>query len=366
MQDKRLKVIISDFHVGEGHQMGIYNNYDDFYFDDEFVEFLDYYSSGPYESIDVELIINGDFFDLLKVRYEGKFSEHITLQVALAKLKQCIIGHPKVVNALKKFLVQKNHTITYIPGNHDIEFMFPEVGQYFTEIIAPHAKERVKVINDTDTYFLEGGIQVQHGHQFEPANAFNYRKIFITDNVPEPILELPWGSYYMLKVVNGLKDEKPYVDQVKPISLFILHGLLLDFRFTAKFIWMTIYHFFRTQFVHNPFRKNKLFQTLLIVLTSIRFIPDLEGNAQKILKHIVNINTIIMGHNHKFRYRAFENNKLYVNTGTWTRMINLGIDEFGHEIKLTYCVIEYNKDEKPKISLEEWQGTRRPHRKVNF
>ncbi len=366
MQDKRLKVIISDFHVGEGHQMGIYNNYDDFYFDDEFTEFLEYYSNNEYDGIEVELIINGDFFDLLKVRTDGQFSENITVKVALSKLQQCIQGHPKVIAALKKFIAKDNHSITYIPGNHDIEFMFPEVGDYFVQTISSHEPKKIRVINDTDTYFLEGGIQVQHGHQFEPANAFNYRKIFITKDVPEPILDLPWGSYYMLKVVNGLKTEKPYVDQVKPISLFILHGLLLDFRFTIKFIWMTIYHFFRTQFVENPFRKNKLLQTLLIVLTSIRFIPDLEGNAQKILKHIVNINAIIMGHNHKFRYRAFENNKLYVNTGTWTRMINLGIDDFGHEIKLTYCVIEYNSNEKPKISLQEWMGTRKPHRKVNF
>jgi UDP-2,3-diacylglucosamine pyrophosphatase LpxH len=126
MQDRRVKVIISDFHVGEGHQMGIYNNYDDFYFDDEFTEFLEYYSSGVYENTELELIINGDFFDLLKVRYEGKFSEHITLKVALAKLKQCIEGHPKVIEALRTSIAYDNHTMTYIPGNHDIDFMFPE------------------------------------------------------------------------------------------------------------------------------------------------------------------------------------------------------------------------------------------------
>jgi predicted Zn-dependent peptidase len=47
----------------------------------------------------------------------------------------------------------------------------------------------------------------------------------------KPVLNLPWGSFYVLKVINRFKWERDYVDKVRPIKIFLLFGLGLEFSF---------------------------------------------------------------------------------------------------------------------------------------
>src|SRR5205823_10585063 len=100
----KLKVIVSDFHLGEGQERGSLNPWENFHHDDKFAELLRYYSTDYYEDEDVELIINGDFFDLLQVHYDGEFTDIVTEDVAVAKLKACFDGHPTVMRALPSFV----------------------------------------------------------------------------------------------------------------------------------------------------------------------------------------------------------------------------------------------------------------------
>src|SRR6185312_6549304 len=66
---KKIKLVISDFHLSRGKWLenGRRNPLEDFHQDERFKEFLEYYSTGKYKDYDVELIINGDFFDPLAV-----------------------------------------------------------------------------------------------------------------------------------------------------------------------------------------------------------------------------------------------------------------------------------------------------------
>ena len=41
------------------------------------------------------------------------------------KLEQCLQGHPRVVKALSALSPEPQNRITYQPGNHDMEFVFP-------------------------------------------------------------------------------------------------------------------------------------------------------------------------------------------------------------------------------------------------
>src|SRR4051794_15060514 len=74
----KIKLVISDFHLSRGKWLknGRRNPLEDFHQDDRFQEFLDYYSTGIYAATEVELIVNGDFFDPLAViplpRPDGK------------------------------------------------------------------------------------------------------------------------------------------------------------------------------------------------------------------------------------------------------------------------------------------------------
>ena len=67
---KKVCLVISDLHLGAGYFFdGKVNNLEDFNYDQELVQFFQYYSSGKYKGIDVEVVINGDFIDFLAVPY---------------------------------------------------------------------------------------------------------------------------------------------------------------------------------------------------------------------------------------------------------------------------------------------------------
>src|SRR3954469_18315370 len=109
----KLKIVISDFHIGEGQERGLLNPWENFHHDDKFAELLRYYSTDYYEDEEVELIINGDFFDLLQVHYDGEFTDVITEDVAVGKLKACLDGHPTIIRALAAFVEAPRKRITY-------------------------------------------------------------------------------------------------------------------------------------------------------------------------------------------------------------------------------------------------------------
>ena len=83
-------LVISDIHLGAGVLVNGKRNYlEDFHFDKELVDFLDYYSTGEFQNKEVELIINGDLFDLLAVPFVNYFDDEFfeTKKVVYLPLK---------------------------------------------------------------------------------------------------------------------------------------------------------------------------------------------------------------------------------------------------------------------------------------
>src|SRR4051812_23869982 len=118
---KKIKVVVSDFHLGKGHILpdGSLNIFEEFYYDEKFIEFLEYYSTGEYSGADVEVIINGDFLNLLQTDYKGHFTTVITESIDLYKIKTIVEGHRAVFDALRSFAGLPNKRLTYVVGNHD-------------------------------------------------------------------------------------------------------------------------------------------------------------------------------------------------------------------------------------------------------
>ena len=89
---KKIILVISDLHLGAGHNLGgRKNSLEDFHSDEELVEFLKYHSTGEYAGVEVELIINGDFLDLLAVPHVPYFDdEYWSESAALEKLELII------------------------------------------------------------------------------------------------------------------------------------------------------------------------------------------------------------------------------------------------------------------------------------
>lgn len=367
---KKYKIVISDCHLSAGRfYEGQLNPHEDFHHDGDMVRFFDYFSNGLYglhpdgSPVEVELILNGDYFDPLNVPIHGEFEEAITESVALQKIEACIQGHPLVMEALRRFANKPGKRITYLVGNHDAELFFPRVRERITKEWDPNRKfpsEKVEVVADRDRLTYEGGVEVRHGNQFEAGNMMNFEKPLITEFVDEPVLNIPWGSIYVMKIINRMKWERPHVDKVRPVKIFVLFGLVLDTWFTLRFCLHTAYYFLKTRFVWSPKRRSRLLVTLGILRQETRLSRDLEAEARDLLDVRTDLKTVIFGHTHRPMDKVYPDGKQYINTGTWTRMINLDWSGLGQHLRRTFAYVEIEGGE-ARSELREWVGEYQPH-----
>lgn len=367
---KKIKLVLSDMHLSAGlYVNGKANPHEDFYYDLEFIDFLEYFSSHEFgDNCEVELILNGDVFDFLNVSIDGEFPDTVDEKTALKKLRMIFNGHLEVTEALQKFLSKPRKKITYNVGNHDAEFFFPKVHHLFCETIAGtpnYSKEKINVNTKKEFLYYPEGIEIHHGNQFEAVNYIDYSQPFEVKQDKGAVLAFPWGSIYVLKIINRLKYDRDYIDKVKPIGLFMLRGIVTDTFFTIKFFLLTFFHFIRTRFIFSTLKNLSLWNTIKILKEE--FIPfhGLESDARDILDKKNTVNTVIFGHTHGAMERNYRDGKTYINTGTWTRMINLDIRYLGRNVSLTFALIEYDDKGSPNASLQEWVGQHNPHKMYN-
>jgi len=362
---ERATVVVSDMHIGAGHRKGVVNFFDDFRRDAEFAALLHRYSSGDYAGQDVELVMNGDIFDLLKVSAHGQFTERITETVGVHKIRRCLVGHPRVVRALNTFIGIPHKRITFLPGNHDMDFLYPEVQRTFCQAVTGAPEDpRVRFVADRPYYDIEGGVQIHHGHQFEALHAFDWNHLFL-DHKGKQILNLPWGSLFILNVINHYKTERPYLDLVKPFWPLMAGGLLFDTRFTMRFLAKSGQALGRF-YLSPTWRRRRPFERLSqFVLQDHAFFSGLDGHARQILKRNGSVRVVSMGHVHTETCRSFARDKLYINTGSWVPMINLDIQNLGQNTAPHYMLVRSTDKGEPRASLMRWNGRRPVTEEVN-
>lgn len=350
---KKIKLVISDLHLGIGRTLatGAINPLEEFYFGKKLIEFLHYYSSGEYREAEVELVINGDFLNFLQVDYKGHYLTVVTESVSLEKLKWIIEGHRDVFEAMRDFASISTRSITYIVGNHDQCMLWPGTRAYLNEVLNTSVKYKNIV------YFFDG-VHVEHGHMHEAANRFDPKKFFLKKNLPEPILNLPFGSHFFVDFVLKLKQEHPHVDKVRPFKRMIRWALFNETWFTFRAFFKLMRYFGRSLLIKDPRRQFPLKRILQVIAESAIF-PDLSESARRILLD-ERIHMVIFGHTHVYSYRQWGSDKEYFNTGTWTELTSLDIPSLGKITKLTYVLIEYPEDGgRPRGRLKEWKGYHR-------
>ena len=368
---QRYKIVISDCHLSAGRFFeGSLNPHEDFFFDDEMCEFFEHFSTGKYGvsqdgPVELELVINGDFLDFLNVPYRGEFEDTITEEIALFKVESILAGHPKVMAGLRKFASQPGKSITYIVGNHDPDLFFPQVRERLIREWSPDGSavaKNIRILHEQDHISYPEGLEIHHGNQFEAVHVLNFEKPLLNSpDLEAPVLNLPWGSFYVLKIVNRMKWERDYVDKVRPIRLFMFLGILFDTWFTIRFGFLTAYYFVKTRFVPSPRRRSRLKVTLEIFKQeSQNVFPDLENYARRILDQKPQLKTVIFGHTHRPMNRVWPDGRQYINTGTWTKMINMDWRGIGQQFRLTFAYVRIENGE-VFSDLRQWVGEHRPH-----
>lgn len=211
-------IIISDLHVGINDDFDIFAapNSDKHAV---FTRFLTYARQQPNP---IELVINGDFIDFLQLRPWNDLSR----DTAQKKIKEIVLKSPSVFKDLGTFLSEPRHRLRILPGNHDVELAYPEVGQILRDAIlqsAPDAKDRLDLFGPPDsmkqTYrpTINGVmIQIEHGNEGDPFNSLVYQTLFNDAETGSKNFSYPPGTTLVYDIMNNFKETLRFVDLLKP------------------------------------------------------------------------------------------------------------------------------------------------------
>lgn len=345
---KRLKLIVSDLHLGRGArtETGTLNILEDFHHDQKFAEWINHYSSGEFSDSEIELIFNGDILNLIQCDYHGHYPVILTEEVSCEKVRSIIAGHPVFFAALKRFVNHPHHTITYILGNHDQEMFWNNAREILERSVG-------SPIEWKNFHYQIDGMHIEHGHQYEAVNRVDPNRPFLTSGLPEPILNLPWGTLFTIQFLMKIKGRRPALDKVRPFRALLWWSIVHDTWLTISSLSKLCAYFISTRFSKNRYRQSSL-KTTLKILKEASIFPDLSSAAKQILRS-PEIHTVIFGHSHVYRVLPVTDGKQYINTGTWTDVISMDIENFARQNRLTYVRVDYDGN-KATPSLRHWIG----------
>ncbi len=364
-------LVISDLHLGAGLIVNKRKNFlEDFHYDKELIEFIEYHGSMHYQERAVELIINGDFLDLLAVPFVPYFDDEFwSEEASLDKLKMIVHAHPGVFEALRNFLTFPNNRLVYIIGNHDAEFIFESLREYFVDLFPEEDKHKFKILlNTEDVYIPEEGVVLKHGHEYELAHHFDPIKNIATDVNGKKYFIPPWGSYYVTRVINKFKEGRDYINAVRPINKFIINGIIYDFLYTLRFAFANFYYFLMVRFVLIFKQHKKMVDVLKLVRKEFQLFQNYEALTEDFVTKNADVHVLIVGHTHDPIFREYENGSVFINTGTWTKMYNLDFGKNSYGARLTFARIDVKEKveaeegmlverfEHLEVSLNEWRG----------
>lgn len=329
---KKLVLVISDLHLGAGKQLrGRRNLLEDFHFDSELIDFITFHASGEHEEKTVELVINGDFLDFLAVPYVEFFDDEFWSEEAcLEKLRIIMKAHRPVFQALKQFVSKPNKSIVYIIGNHDAELIFDSLKAEFKAFFGKELEDRITIRNDLHTHVPIPGVYIQHGHQYERAHEFDPETSIVDAQGGGRFFIPSWGSYYVINVINRYKQERPHINAVRPIKHFIIHGLIFDTFFTLRFLLSNFHYYLMVRFWYYIKLKVGWKRVIGDLIRELTLFQDFETLTREFFTQKPQAKLLIVGHTHNPGMRLFSDGTAFINTGTWTKMVNLDLSQ-GHE-----------------------------------
>lgn len=251
-------IVVSDLHICSGLTKDrTYMGTENFFADGSFMRFIDHLSGRPGNK--KLLVINGDFLDFLRniMRPEteddfDRWSRELAaigIRKSVPELKASIVkkeityglktddyksvwklmtmadGHAEVFRALGKWLGGGNR-IAVVKGNHDLEFYWPAVRNYFRlilsrEIVGAGTSGQEQILEGTilpnlffidDRMVLDGEFYIEHGHRYDKYSRVLGRAVL--DNGKE--LNIPFGSFFNRYLINRVELAYPFIDNVRP------------------------------------------------------------------------------------------------------------------------------------------------------
>lgn len=243
----KFKIVISDLHLSAGYESEG-NLLEDFSSDQEFAALLDEIAAeSEREGVDVELIVNGDAFEMLQVPHVDSFDplmlyepeDYHSSSEADSALKMALVidGHRPVFDALGRFLQvgPPRRCVTFIKGNHDLNIYWKAVQDQIRRALAASGGRKT-LLSFEERLISREGIYVEHGNQYADIMSQVKTMEEPRDRDDPSQLAIPPGSWFVMDVFNRVERERYWIDGVKPITALVWYALAFDFPFAAKAI----------------------------------------------------------------------------------------------------------------------------------
>jgi UDP-2,3-diacylglucosamine pyrophosphatase LpxH len=207
----RTIVVIGDLHIGPGRDAaGNWHPYEDFRWRDEFIAFLGAVNA---QRGDVDLVINGDLFELLQSTAVECDPAGCTPAEALQRLEIVIKAHGDELAAIGTFAAAKSNRVHIVPGDHDAALLLPELWRRAATAIG--APDRVTLATTGTWLSADGRVHIEHGHQLPNSAArFSNWPSLLTDIDGRTRIEQPWGERAVVGFYNRTEVKFPIVDNV--------------------------------------------------------------------------------------------------------------------------------------------------------
>jgi UDP-2,3-diacylglucosamine pyrophosphatase LpxH len=250
----KLKFVLSDLHLGAGCAEKGGNCLEDFTNDKQFVDFVQQIlQESEDDEREIELIINGDFFEFLQVPATDVYNPETVYpreayldsseEASVKRLNIILEGHPDVFNALSDFMhiSVPQRRITIIKGNHDVNLYWPRVKNRLREALGASGT-RSSLLLFAEEFVSREKIYVAHGHQYtEKMNSLHDHLDPRLFRDPTK-LYYPPGSHFVINFFNQVERERWFVDKVKPLTTLIWFALRWDFNFATTMLNSFIAH----------------------------------------------------------------------------------------------------------------------------
>ena len=202
----RLLVVLCDVEMGCG------GPFDDFPHSDWLAEHLLAYNEPPYDDLAVDLVLNGDTFDLLKTPYMGAFPRHVTCDVALAKMATILAAHPRFFEAIRRFVAHEGapRAVHFVIGNHDAELVFPALQNVIRSVCG-----RPERIHFPGFELDVGRVHIEHGQQLDAMFRVD-PEIPLVPYQGAEVLNISWGGAALLDTLIPLQPLFHFHDRLKP------------------------------------------------------------------------------------------------------------------------------------------------------
>ena len=243
----KFKIVVSDLHLSAG-RVAEGNPLEDFDSDLEFAGLLDQViAESERDGADVELIFNGDAFEMLQVphvtdfdpvyEYPPKQYHSSSEEDSVLKMALIIAGHRPFFEARARFLRvgPPRRNVTFVKGNHDLNLHWPGVQASIRDALGARSG-RHSLLSFEERCISRDNIYVEHGNQYAEA-------VDRVENMEDPRdpkdalrLDLPLGSWFVMDVFNKVERDKYWIDGVKPITALVWYALAFDFGFALRAI----------------------------------------------------------------------------------------------------------------------------------